>query len=252
VPKEILGTLGALEQLVYRMRGRRLPPERELARQFGVSRPRIRTILEKLETRGLVVRRQGSGTYAVEEGSTAVADVALLVDARLKLRDDPFFSAVVEHVQHVCQAEGIRCTLERLSPGEKPVILEDAIVAVGLAGREVLERLGRGDVPAVGLFVRARPFHGARVTLLDLDDRAGGCSAAEHLLSGGCEQLFFVGRRELPASAGRLAGVMDAAAKVGRSVTVIESGMNYVAGWTARHWASWRATTGWHWACTMV
>ena len=104
------------------------------------------------------------------QGSTVVASVVLLVDRRLKLGDDPFFSAVVERVQQVCQGEGIRCTLERIDPGDKPVILEDGILAVGMAARRLLERLGRHDVPAVGLFVRARPAPGARVTLLDLDD----------------------------------------------------------------------------------
>jgi DNA-binding LacI/PurR family transcriptional regulator len=220
----------AIERLVHRLRGRKLPAERELSQQLGISRARVRAVLGDLEARGMVARRQGSGTYALEEGSTIVASVVLLVDRRLKLGDDPFFSAVVERVQQVCQGEGIRCTLERIDPDDKPVILEDGILAVGMAARRLLERLGRQDVPAVGLFVRATPAAGARVTLLDLDDEAGGRAAVEHLVGAGCGALTFVGRRDVPASARRLAGATVLADEVRRPMRVMESGMNYAAG----------------------
>lgn len=43
--------------------GDRLPPERELAQEFSVSRPSLRQALQKLETAGLVETRHGGGTY---------------------------------------------------------------------------------------------------------------------------------------------------------------------------------------------
>ena len=43
--------------------GEALPPERELADKFKVSRLTLRKALERLEAQGLVQRRQGSGTY---------------------------------------------------------------------------------------------------------------------------------------------------------------------------------------------
>jgi DNA-binding FadR family transcriptional regulator len=43
--------------------GSRLPPERDLARQFGVSRPSVREALIALEVEGLVDVRIGSGIY---------------------------------------------------------------------------------------------------------------------------------------------------------------------------------------------
>jgi DNA-binding FadR family transcriptional regulator len=43
--------------------GARLPPERELAKQFGVSRPSVREALIALEVEGLVEVRIGSGIY---------------------------------------------------------------------------------------------------------------------------------------------------------------------------------------------
>ena len=43
--------------------GDRLPPERELATDFGVSRPSLREAIQKLALKGMVQSRQGGGTY---------------------------------------------------------------------------------------------------------------------------------------------------------------------------------------------
>jgi GntR family transcriptional regulator len=43
--------------------GDRLPPEKELAHTLGVSRGTLRLALERLESNGEIVRRQGSGTF---------------------------------------------------------------------------------------------------------------------------------------------------------------------------------------------
>ena len=43
--------------------GDRLPPERELATEFGVSRPSLREAIQKLASKGMVQSRQGGGTY---------------------------------------------------------------------------------------------------------------------------------------------------------------------------------------------
>ena len=43
--------------------GDRLPPERELATEFGVSRPSLREAIQKLSSKGMVQSRQGGGTY---------------------------------------------------------------------------------------------------------------------------------------------------------------------------------------------
>src|SRR5689334_18325649 len=45
--------------------GQRLPPERDLARQLGVSRPSVREALIALEVEGYVEVRVGSGVYVL-------------------------------------------------------------------------------------------------------------------------------------------------------------------------------------------
>ncbi len=54
--------------------GTRLPPERDLAAQLGVSRPSVREALIALEVEGRVEVRMGSGIY-VRESSTRAAAV---------------------------------------------------------------------------------------------------------------------------------------------------------------------------------
>lgn len=47
--------------------GDKLPPERELAKQLGVSRPSLREALQKLVCSGLLTTRHGGGTYVKED-----------------------------------------------------------------------------------------------------------------------------------------------------------------------------------------
>lgn len=57
--------------------GQRLPPERELAKQFEVSRPSLREAVQKLAAKGLVYSRQGGGTYVSEKLGDSFKDPLL-------------------------------------------------------------------------------------------------------------------------------------------------------------------------------
>ncbi|MDE2517439.1 MAG: FadR family transcriptional regulator [Rhodospirillales bacterium] len=53
--------------------GARLPPERDLAQQFGVSRPTVREAMIALEIAGLIDIRSGSGVYVASGSGVYVA-----------------------------------------------------------------------------------------------------------------------------------------------------------------------------------
>lgn len=79
--------------------GDRLPPERELAEHFGVSRVSIREALRELENRGLIDRRPGRGTIVLSPGERAnLSDDALGIVATLRpeLHDIMELRAIVE------------------------------------------------------------------------------------------------------------------------------------------------------------
>lgn len=69
----------------------KLPPQRTLAKRFGVARGTVREALKQLEKTGFVVRRARSGTYAAYSGHDHIpaifefAGPLELIDARLAL-----------------------------------------------------------------------------------------------------------------------------------------------------------------------
>ncbi len=54
--------------------GERLPAERVLAEQFGVSRPSLREAVQRLAAKGLLVSRQGGGHYVAESLGSSFSD----------------------------------------------------------------------------------------------------------------------------------------------------------------------------------
>ncbi|NLJ12280.1 MAG: FCD domain-containing protein [Gammaproteobacteria bacterium] len=62
--------------------GERLPAERKLAEQFGVSRPSLREAIQKLVAKGLLISRQGGGNYVCKEVGATFSDplLALLAE----------------------------------------------------------------------------------------------------------------------------------------------------------------------------
>ena len=54
--------------------GQQLPPERTLAAEFNVSRPSLREALQKLSARGLIISRQGGGSFVSENIGSSIVD----------------------------------------------------------------------------------------------------------------------------------------------------------------------------------
>ncbi|MCP8465404.1 FCD domain-containing protein [Pseudomonas sp. ZM23] len=57
--------------------GERLPAERVLSEQFGVSRPSLREAIQKLAAKGLLISRQGGGNYVSEGLGSMFSDPLL-------------------------------------------------------------------------------------------------------------------------------------------------------------------------------
>lgn len=69
--------------------GDRLPAERELAADLGVSRPSLREAIQKLASKGLVQSRQGGGTYVTDRLESAFRDPwQEMLGAHPNLRED--------------------------------------------------------------------------------------------------------------------------------------------------------------------
>ncbi|WP_137166169.1 GntR family transcriptional regulator [Salinimonas lutimaris] len=62
--------------------GQKLPPERELALKFDVSRPSLREAIGNLQARGLVERKQGGGTFVSKNLNAAMRDPLMALISR--------------------------------------------------------------------------------------------------------------------------------------------------------------------------
>ncbi|MEO3998191.1 FCD domain-containing protein [Mesorhizobium sp. CAU 1732] len=97
--------------------GDRLPGERELARQFDVSRPIVRDALKALEARGLVVTRPGGGTHVADViGEVFAPPVMDLIGQNRK--------AAADYLEYRREVEGIAAELAaRRATGDDRALL---------------------------------------------------------------------------------------------------------------------------------
>ena len=223
--------LDHLRALVQRNRGRKLPGERDLAHELGVSRPRLRLLLDGLRQEGLVRRQHGSGTFAIDSSSHGPSRIALAVDASLRFGADPFCAVVVEAVQYAAREAGLRLSLTRLIEGASDGGDEQGLILLGAASAEALALRDRDALPAVALLLPGHPPRRARASLVQIDERDGGRRAATWLLAQGCDRLVVVGRHDLPAALERLAGMREVLA--GRTWTDIPCPLRLDGGLTA-------------------
>jgi DNA-binding FadR family transcriptional regulator len=113
--------------------GARLPPERDLAKQLGVSRPSVREALIALEVEGLVDVRIGSGIYVRSTGNGHLPDTS--IDAAA----GPF---ELLRARHLIESE---CAALAAKTAKK-----EQVQAIEAALDDMERELTAGDMPLVG------------------------------------------------------------------------------------------------------
>jgi DNA-binding GntR family transcriptional regulator len=164
--------------------GDRLPPEHDLAAMLGVSRGTLRAALERLERRGEIVRRQGSGTFvaAVAQPATLREGLERLVSyARLARARGVRLAAVDVLVEQTrlgeeaarelgveAGAEATRIHRTILADGGPAAVMEDVVhpdVALPPPAR-LRAALQRGDMVLDVLIAQAVPIAFANTRIL--------------------------------------------------------------------------------------
>ena len=216
--------------------GARLPSELQLVKQFGVSRPTVARALRDLETKGLIERRAGSGTYVKSgQGQRGNADrvlgllvpglsnteifhiicgeiaslarvheYGLLWGGSTNPRQDS--DASLKHAEEICKQfierkiSGVFFAPAELQPRQEEA---NCKLAESLRDAGVTVVLIDRDL---GAFPERSDFD-----LVGIDNVAGGYMVAEHLIKLGCRKILFVSR---PLSAAtvhaRIAGIREA------------------------------------------
>lgn len=109
--------------------GDRLPGERELSRQFDVSRPILREALKELESRGLLLTRHGGGTFVADViGQVFTRPVMQLIARHRKATQD--------YLEYRREVEGIAAELAALRATEDDKALLTRIISAMKAAHQ--------------------------------------------------------------------------------------------------------------------
>lgn len=134
--------------------GSRIPSESELSEELGVSRATIRTALAKLASSGLILRKQGNGTY---------------VNARA--RDASALFGNLWDLVELIEGNGFKPSIRFLSIDRRPATEKEAFALALEAGDELicLRRLFYADQQAVILADNVIPFSLLREPFEEID-----------------------------------------------------------------------------------
>lgn len=88
--------------------GERLPAERELAVELGVSRPSLRGALQSLVAKGLLITRHGGGTFVTDSMQAAFTD-----PWQQMLKDHPDIHDDMLEFRHMLEGQAAQLAAER-------------------------------------------------------------------------------------------------------------------------------------------
>ncbi|MGB3698738.1 MAG: FCD domain-containing protein [Gordonia sp. (in: high G+C Gram-positive bacteria)] len=116
--------------------GSALPPERELASTFGVSRVSIRQAVAALEAMGLLTVQHGRGVFVTES-----------IDDRYSERVHPFIAL---HRDDLIELADVRGALDELAAAQVAAGSDDlAVTRIRAAAEAFADAVERGDLAAV-------------------------------------------------------------------------------------------------------
>ena len=151
-----------LEHRLRQGRGEKLPTEASLCREFGVSRQTVRSALGILEEKGLILRRQGSGSYPTQAALGASRQIAVVLADKAEylspalLRDMDRAASQAGCSLTCLETGGSRereaealATLLRQSPAG--IILEPITDVLGCFQEELLRAIQGAGIPLVYL-----------------------------------------------------------------------------------------------------
>lgn len=199
---------------------RKLPTEAALCARYGCSRQTVRSALSLLESRGLIIRRQGSGSYSagnVGPGSRKIA--VLLADAEEYLapgllREIRAAAREAEAEIQVLETQGDfrreRAHLEQLL-AERPagIVLEPITDALACFNEDLLTRLQMEGVPIV--FLGSGPKDALCVRM---DDEGGGAMLMYHLAAHGHRDIAMILKCDDSRGPARFRGAIRAGAEL--------------------------------------
>ncbi len=172
--------------------------------------------LPNLAARSLVTRRADA--------------IALVLPHENRIIGDPFFTRVVRGVTGILRPIGVHLVLIMTGPDTGDQVLSDlrqgrldGVILVHTHQTDQLPgELLRSRRPVV---LSARPAEPLPITYVDVNQKAGGAMAAEHLVARGCRYVATItGSLDRPPGHDRLTGFRNAMATMGQPDVVTVEG----------------------------
>jgi GntR family transcriptional regulator of arabinose operon len=177
--------------------GQRLPTELELTRHYGLSRESVRKALSKLQADGLVVKRQGSGTYVAREfnRSSFLEKVVCIYNFPMVGTLNPAFGAeLYEGLVQEAAKRKIGLTLEQATEGNQLASLSEKLIGtiVFAAGNEKPSAFFPGLPSNLPLIVMNRPSPEDQIPSIEFDHEYSAFQAVSFLLRFGHRRIAFI------------------------------------------------------------
>jgi GntR family transcriptional regulator, arabinose operon transcriptional repressor len=183
-----------------------LPSEQELCTEFSVSRVTVRQAMSALVHKGLVIRRQGRGSFVCEAGSTPGttrnrAIHLILANASAALFPPPLIHGLEEACRE--SSHDLIVTFSRGSVDHERLLIEQALDR-RIAGVVLIPVFGdNGDYPncisylklvesGVPLLFVDRYVPQIPIGYVVADDTAGMCKLTDHVLDLGHKRVGYV------------------------------------------------------------
>lgn len=194
---------------------KRLPGERDLARQFDVSVGTVVRALDELTRAGWLERRRGSGTYVRLEQPVAASEIVFVVPYQTDITEHVYLSPLFGALCDVCYREGIPLKIGNIVEPEWALLPERFpqgayyIVSPSITSEALLRELWLAKHPMV--IVGASWNHPVSFPTVDSDNRDGARRGVEYLLNLGHRRIVLINGTEQDANCrDRALGYQDA------------------------------------------
>jgi len=185
--------------------GAKLPTEKELCQRFRASRSSVRTALKQLSRDGLIISRQGSGSYVQfhEKAEPRIKTISVMYHGILE---------TVQSIQNMILGEGcIMSLFSQRTQGWQPELEKRFLEQVMIQRHTALLASCTPLRPTNGELLQALHQAGIRIIHIEPygtklpaegyfmpDYRRAGYAAAVDLMLSGCENIVFGTMKDLP------------------------------------------------------